>query len=244
MATFTTSALKDVNNFAIEPSGYQNISAQYVGDASFFSSTGKTAIEITRYPVSFTVTSNSNPSEFCQPVTFTASVSSAAPFAPTGLLKFEGAFFPRDPGVELVGGVASRTTDMLPPHCPEVGSSNAAGVEYLGDDYNARSGGGSSVQNVDATTTTSTIKSSKNPSVLGNPVTFTVVVKAPWAHPVVGSIVFTSAGIVLGTADLTQGIATLKTSSLPVGQNAITATFYRGNGNFIGSSASILQTVN
>src|SRR5262249_44884054 len=96
----------------------------------------------------------------------------------------------------------------------------------------------------DATTTG--IRSSLNPSVVGNTVTFTATVRAstPGSGIATGIVTFKDFGNVLGTGAVDgTGVATFTTSSLSVGNHAITAV-YAGDTNFTGStSIAFGQTV-
>jgi len=55
-------------------------------------------------------------------------------------------------------------------------------------------------------------------------------------------VTFMAGSVTLGTANLSNGKAGLTTSSLPVGSNTITVT-YPGTVNILGSSGSMMQTV-
>lgn len=90
--------------------------------------------------------------------------------------------------------------------------------------------------------TTTTIASSANPSVFGQPVTFTVTVSSPAGTPT-GSVTVTADGIPLGSPTLSGGQAFVTTSTLAVGSHTIVAS-YPGDGTFQPSSASIVQVVN
>ena len=233
VASLTTSSLFDTN---LPASSRQDILAQYAGDSSFLGSQGKIPILILRYSVTFTMTSNPNPSIYCQPVTFTDTVTSLAPHSPTGGVGMSGNY-----GVFTLGledGVA--TTTRRP--CPHIGNREEKGT-YFGDAYN-NPAYASVTQTVNPTTTTTKIISSRNPSSLGQAVTFTVFVKAPWAPRAYGSVTFTSGSNTLGTVALTtSGSGSITVSSLPAGANTITATYTPSTGDFLGNSVSMVQTV-
>jgi Bacterial Ig-like domain (group 3) len=112
--------------------------------------------------------------------------------------------------------------------CPPTGQGDVETATYHGDEYN-NWGSGSVTQVVNASSTTTTVKSSKNPVDLGQAVTFSVVVKAPWAHVVDGTVTFSSGSTTVGTITLTNSRGSLTVSSLPAGQNAITATYTPSN---------------
>jgi hypothetical protein len=73
--------------------------------------------------------------------------------------------------------------------------------------------------------TATVVATSLTPAILGNPVTFTATVTAPYATPV-GAVSFFADGVPLGTGTVNAaGVATYTTSILTVGTHAITATY-------------------
>jgi Bacterial Ig-like domain (group 3)/FG-GAP-like repeat len=97
--------------------------------------------------------------------------------------------------------------------------------------------------NGSATSTTTALTSSKNPSVYQTPVTFTAVVSASSGTPT-GTVAFFDGKSSLGSETLVSGTASLTTSSLVRGPHSITAS-YLGAGNFTPSVSAVLsQTVN
>jgi hypothetical protein len=92
-------------------------------------------------------------------------------------------------------------------------------------------------------TTTTTLASSLNPSNFGQSVTFTASVASQFSGTVKGSVTFSDGTTALKTVTLSGGVAKFATSTLTSGAHNITAT-YNGNASFIGSSASLTQTVN
>ncbi len=99
--------------------------------------------------------------------------------------------------------------------------------------------------------TSTAVNASVNPSILGQPVTFTatVGVNLPETTPVApptGTVTFADGATVLGTVPLsTEGgltTASLSISLLSVGSHSITAT-YNGDSRFNGSSGSLAQAV-
>ncbi|PYU05528.1 MAG: hypothetical protein DMG33_10600, partial [Acidobacteria bacterium] len=89
--------------------------------------------------------------------------------------------------------------------------------------------------------TSTTVSSSVNPSVFGQPVTFTAAVSPSSAT---GTVTFKDGSTTLGTSTLSGGTATLTPVSLAPGSHSITAV-YGGDSAFSGSTSSALtQTVN
>jgi hypothetical protein len=98
-------------------------------------------------------------------------------------------------------------------------------------------------QVVNKATTTTTLASSLNPSNFGQSVTFTASVTPQFSGTVKGSVTFYDGTTALKMVALSGGTAKFTTSTLTSGAHNITAT-YNGSTSFIGSSASLTQTVN
>ena len=235
-ATFKTSAL------AV---GSHAITVGYAGDTNFLTSTSAVLNQAVNQDGTSTALSSSvNPSDFGQSVTFTVTVTAAAPGSgtPTGSVAFMDGSTTLGNGT-LSGGKATFKTSALP-----VGSQSLTAV-YSGDANFTTSTSAVLTQTVKQDGTTTSLKSSANPSVFGQPVTFTATVKAssPGSGTPSGTVTFYDydGTMVLGTGTLnSSGVATLSTRSLAVGAQAITAV-YGGDGNFLTStSPGINQGVN
>ena len=86
--------------------------------------------------------------------------------------------------------------------------------------------------------TTTTLSVSPAAAILGSPSVFTAkVTPASGTESPSGTVTFSSGGVSLGTASLVSGSATLTTSLLPVGPQAITA-IYGGDTAYTGSTSS------
>jgi hypothetical protein len=95
-------------------------------------------------------------------------------------------------------------------------------------------------------TTTATLIGTPNPATAGQTVTLRATMTGSNAPPT-GPVTFTYAGSVIGTANLVAGAgfdstAVITTSTLPVGQDMVIAT-YAGTPNFAGASASFTETI-
>src|SRR5262249_8940949 len=102
---------------------------------------------------------------------------------------------------------------------------------------------GSVSQTVNRILTTTTLTSSANPSISGDPVTFTATVIAA-SGTATGNVSFKCGNTLLGTVALDpSGVATITVSSLPVGRDKIVAS-YLGDTVFAPSHAVLVQTVN
>ena len=183
------------------------------------------------------VSSSPNPSVYGQPVTITASVAAASGNGGPGVGQVLFIAGGKKLGTRPLWR-ASVETDLLP-----VGSSTIT-ADYGGTrPYQASSG--STTQTVNPVSTTTTIASSANPSVQGTTVHFFVKVKTAFGHTAKsGTVAFAAGATPLGTVQLSAvGEARFSTKSLPLGTTVITAT-YNGATSFIGSSATLTQTVN
>ena len=122
---------------------------------------------------------------------------------------------------------------------------NTITATYSGDANHAPSSSTVIITVVQDTTTANLI-GTPNPATAGRPVTFTATMTGSNAPPT-GAVSFTYGGSVIGTANLVAGTgldstATITTSTLPVGQDVITAT-YAGTPDFAGASASFTETI-
>lgn len=92
-------------------------------------------------------------------------------------------------------------------------------------------------------TMTMLVASSPNPSVLGQPVTFTVTMTSIAGPPADGEAVqFVVNGSVMGSATLAGGVAQFTTSALPVGHDSVVAN-YSGDANYLAAKSSTLTQV-
>lgn len=223
--------------------------------------TTKTLTETVLIPTTTSLSSNVNPSVWGQPVTLTATISSAIAGSPTGTVTF------KDNG-SVISGCGAQQVDTITETATCVTSAlsvtygvlpngdilfptpHSITAEYSGDSVYAKSASPIVSQSVGQASTTTTLSSSVNPSVWGQPVTFTakVAAVAPGAGTPTGTVTFYDGTTALGTGSLsTSGgvtTATFTTSSLAVGARSITAS-YAGSLDFTGSASSALtQTVN
>lgn len=123
VATLTTSSLAAKSH---------TLKASYPGDSSFKPSFATTNQVIAKYATSTALTSSMNPSQFKQPVTFTATVTPTGPFSPTGSVVFKDGTATLGMSV-LSGGVATLIKSNL-----AVGSHSITAT-YRGDADSATS---------------------------------------------------------------------------------------------------------
>ena len=181
--------------------------------------------------------SSQNPSAFGTPVTFTATVTSAAG-SPTGNVTFKARRSILGTGT-LSGGTASYTTQ---PTQLAVGTDSITAV-YGGDSIHAASTSPVLTRTVTQAPTTAVLSSAPNPSTMNQSVSLTATVAAPPGLPVpTGKVQFTSGKMVLGTATLNSGTATLNTMFTRGGSFTLKAT-YQGGGDYQSSSGTVVQVV-
>jgi hypothetical protein len=221
--------------------GTHSISATYSGDSN---NTGSTSGTLTEYVENFpvgsktVVTTSGSPSLIDQPVTFTATVSSIYGQIPNG----ESVTF--WDGTTQIGagsttsGVAGFTTSTLS------AKTHTIKATYVGDaTFKASSGTVKQVVNLYSTTTS--LSSTPNPSKQGQSVTLTAPVTSTGSTTPTGNVQFKNGTANLGTATLNgKGIATLTTTTLPVGQDSLTATYSGDALNSSSMSPPLVQTVN
>jgi hypothetical protein len=228
VATFSTTAL------AV---GSHTITASYSGDGNFQTSMGDDSSAPQQVNVASStvaVASSPNPSLHGQAVVFTATVSAAPPGAgtPTGTVTFNEGSTVLAAGAPLSGGQATITLSTL------TSGSHTITAVYGGDgNFIGSTGDDSAVPQVVQASTNTTLSSSPNSAVFGQPVTFTATVTASGSGTPNGAVTFQE-----GTATLAASIvldaggrATFSTSSLAVGAHSVTATF-SGSGNWLASA--------
>jgi hypothetical protein len=209
-------------------------------DIGFAASTSTALSEVVNQDGTATaISASADPTVFGQPVTFTASVGAAAAGAgaPTGSVTFSVDGTPQTP-VALNNGQASLTTSGL-----AVGGHTIT-ASYNGDGNFSSSSSVSFAQTVNRASTTTTLVSSADPSVFGQPVTITATVApmAPGAGMSSGTVTFTIDGVAQPSVSLNNGQATFTTSTLAVGSHTV-AVAYSGDGNFNASNSSLSQAV-
>jgi len=224
--------------------GKHVVLAVYSGDSNFSGQEGSFVAHVNAAATTTSVSSAPNPSVFGQGVTFTASVAVSAPGAgtPTGQVQFYVDGVASGTPVDLVGTTATSAvvSDLST-------GDHAITAQYLGTEAFAASTSAALTQTVNRARTSTSLVSSANPSVFGQPVTLTATVAAvaPGAGSPTGTITFTDGTNALGTVDVgpdTGEQASITVDTLGVGPHAITAS-YSGDGDFLASSDVTTQTV-
>jgi parallel beta-helix repeat protein len=218
--------------------GTHHLTATYPGDFNFEDGTSNGVdLTVTGLPTTTTLNVAPNPAKAFQPITFTANVTD--PFVPvTGTVTFTAGTTTLGTA-SLVNGIAAITSSQL-----------GAGTYTVTATFNATTQFASSsafVQlQVDGAATTTTLRSSLNPSLFGQSVTFGATVVFPGSTAVPqGTVTFRDGATTLGTGSLDgTGAASFATTQLTVGSHSITAA-YGGSTNANASTSPILiQIVN
>ncbi len=231
VATCTSSAFN---------AGTHPVSATYNADANYNASTGSLAGGQVVYKADTTtgVSASANPAVFGQTVTFTANVTANAPGAgtPTGDVTFVVDGNTLCAAAVMSGGSATCSTSSL-----SVGSHTVLANYNSDANFNGSSGTLAGGQSVGKSDTTTVVTGSQNPSVYGQPVTFTATVApvAPGVGTPSGTVSFNFDGIVLcDNVAMTAAQATCTVSSLMGGTHVVTAA-YNGDSNFNISAGSL-----
>jgi hypothetical protein len=178
------------------------------------------------YPTTTVVTTSGSPSYYDAAVTFTATVkvtgdTASAAGTPDGTVTFYDTDGTTKLGTgTLSSGMATFTYSKL-----TVGTHTltaAYGGSETGLGY--QSSFGTVSQEVDKDVTALELSSSQNPSVLGQPVTFTATASSSGETPS-GTVTFYDSGTQIGSGKLSSGATSFTTSWLAVGTHTITATY-------------------
>ena len=220
------------------------IVATYSGDTNDASSHGSLGETLQQISTQTTIgASTANPT-YGQDVTFTATVtpSQSASVNPSGTVTFvdNGSTTIGSGSVSTTAGVTTATLDI---------SNLGAGFHSVTATYNGDTTFTTSTSSSPATltvaeaTTSLSLKSSANPSVVGQSVTFTATLSSS-ASGETGTVDFADGGLTIGSGTVSGGQATFQTSTLVLGDHTVTAV-YEGDLNFVGSSSTsaVIQEV-
>ncbi|MDT4913769.1 MAG: hypothetical protein QOC66_2897, partial [Pseudonocardiales bacterium] len=217
--------------------------AQYLGDTNYLASTSATATQrVDKAATGTTIASSLNPAVYGQPITFTAQVAVVAPGvgAPGGSVQFDVDGNPFGTAVPMTGASAALTIPSLG------GGNHAVTATYNGNTDFASSTSAELTQGVDLAGTKVVLHSSSEPSVTGQPVSFSVDVSAlpPGVGTPTGEVQFSVDGTDLGApVTLTNGSATsASVANLAPGTHVVLAD-YHGSANFSGALGAFNQHV-
>jgi hypothetical protein len=220
-------------------SGAYDVTAVYLGDTNFTGSTSPVIVQdVGPIPTSVSASADPSTTVYGQDTTVTAVLPAAA----TGDVTFTG---PGDVTLctaPVVDGTATCTTAVLPL------GTDTVDVAYPGDGAYGPSSTSTDVSVGQAATTT-TLGSSANPSNIGETVTFTATVTpvSPGGGVPAGTVEFLDGVNPLGVCSAVpvdgSGSATCQFQFNASGSSPITAFFTDTDGNYTGSTSSILTQV-
>jgi hypothetical protein len=222
-----------IANFPVPPLavGTHHIAATYAGDATDYGSQYAFDQIVSRASSTTNLSSSATVVQFSTPITFTATVTGVPASTPTGSVAFkDGPSVLSTVPVNSLG-VATYVNTTLP------AGTHIITAAYLGDsDY----AGSTSIQiiteMIKQTATTIHLTASTSNSIATRPITLTATVTALGATPT-GTVSFMNGNVLIGTATLNRGVASVITSSLPVGTDGVFA-IYNGDSNDTGSTST------
>ena len=211
--------------------GVHHITAVYAGDATDYGS--QYAFDQTVNLASSTTNLSTSASvvQFSTPITFTATVTGVPVSTPTGNVAFkDGSSVLSTVPVNSLG-VATYVNTTLP-----AGTHTITAV-YLGNsDYAGSTSTQIITETIKQTATTTRLSASTLNSIASRAITLTATVTALGAIPT-GTVSFMNGNVLIGTAPLNHGVASVATSSLPVGTDSVFA-IYNGDSNDTGSTST------
>jgi hypothetical protein len=181
---------------------------------------------------SLSLSSSSPTSVVGQPVSLTATLTSAA--APTGSIAFsDGAITLGTASVS--GGQATLTTSSLG------AGGHSISAAYSGDANNSAATSAALAQSVTQATPGVSLTAPNTTSAAGQSVTITATVSGGFAAS--GSVMFSDGGIPLAAVPVSGGQAAYTTSSLAVGTHSVVATYSGDANNAAATSSALVLTV-
>lgn len=223
--------------------GNHDVVATYNGNGDFAASTSAELTHgVNRADTSISLTSSNADAVAGEPLTFTAEVDvvGAGSGEPSGTVQFAADGEPIGAPVALNAGMATSPSTGLD------AGDHVITANYAGDDRFA--GASTSLdQEVSAAHTTTTVSSSPNPSVVGQEVTITATVTpvSPATGSPEGFVQFEIDGAPGTFAELSNGTATLSTTTLTRGAHQVKARYLSADPNFVTSTSTVAtHTVN
>jgi len=219
--------------------GSHSIFAQYQGSVSYAPSpSGKVSQAAKSATTTTSLASSQNPAVITEFVTYTATVASQYGGAATGTVVFQD------------GGTTVATVGLASNHATFSAKYLAVGTHaitatYSGDTNNSGSPSSTLLEQINQGFASKTVlTTSRSPSLVGQPVTFTATVTSGHGAIPDGELVtFYDGTTAIGTSSIASGLAKFTTSSLTAKTHAIKAT-YGGDAIFRPSTGFATQVVN
>jgi hypothetical protein len=174
--------------------------------------------------------SSLNPSSYGQSIKFTATVSAS---------KASGSITFNDGGTTLGSSTLTSGTATFTVSTLSIGSHTITAV-YGGDSSFSGSTSANLTETVGPAVTIITLKSSTNPSTVGQSVTLSVTLSPSSAT---GNVTFNDGSSALGTSSVYLGMASIAVSTLNIGAHSITAVYSGDAANPGATSTALTQTV-
>jgi len=240
--TLDASGMVTITNSSLA-AGSHPIKARFAGNATFAGSESPVVnVTVNKADTTVDVSSSPSPSVFGQSVTIAVTVTANAP----------GAGTPTGPVTITVGSTVYGTVlldgtgrAVLVTSAMPVGSAQTITADYGGND-NFNGNSDTTLHTVNAASTTTTVKSSPNPSLTDEEITVTANVTAQsgsTATPT-GTVTFSYNSTSIGSSPLVNGSASITHTFTLSGTYTITATYTNSAGNFANSSGSTTHYVN
>jgi hypothetical protein len=210
--------------------GSHSLTAVYAGNSTYAGSTSNTVTQtVNTAATTTTLVSVANPSTYGNSVTLTATLT---PSTATGTLTFKD-------GLTTIGtATLGHGSGSISLSSIRAGSHSLT-VVYAGNSNYSGSTSNTVTQAVTQATSTTTLVSGANPSIVGNSVTLTATISPSTGT---GTLTFKDGSTTLGTATIGHGSGSFATSALSVGSHPLTAV-YAGNSNFSGSTSNTVTQV-
>jgi hypothetical protein len=189
-------------------------------------------------PTTTSIVSSRNPASVGQSIALTATVTPKSGIGtPAGTITFEFGYGGVIGTATLSGGQASLSATF------DVASTKSIIAVYSGDANLAPSSSSALSIVVNQATTTTSLVSSPNPSIVAQSVTLMATVTPEFGGTPTGTVTFKFGyGGIIGTATLSGGEASLVTAFANPGTKSIIAV-YSGDANFVGSTSSTATQV-
>jgi len=223
-STFSTSSLTV---------GQHSITGVYGGDVNNVAATSAAITQTVQQATTTTVQSGASQSIAGAVVHLTATVIGGSGVTATGTVTFKDAAVVLG-NASLSGGTATLDVSTLTTGVHTITAS------YSGDTTSQTSVSTPWTQTVVSATTSVTLTSSANPSVIGSAIVLTAHV-AGNGQAATGTITFKDGSATLGTATLSSGTASYTTSALLAGQHSLSAVYSGDSENQAATSIAIIQ---
>jgi Bacterial Ig-like domain (group 3) len=228
------------------PAGTYSLTARFVGNSSFGSSTSAAASVTVNASAATTTATNliasPNPVSAGQPLNLVATVSASGTASFSGTVNFMNGSTMLGSATVGSSGVATLSTASLPAGTYSL-TAHYQGTTSLGASTSAVA---SVIVNSSAAKTTATsLVASPNPVSAGQTLNLVATVSASGTASFSGTVNFMNGSTVLGSGSVSSsGVATLSTASLPAGTYSLTAHYQGTTSLGASTSAAASVTVN